>query len=229
MTWFKALAVFGQELMTNPRPMGAACPSSPELARRVARMVGKSPDTFVLEIGAGTGAITSALLRDCVPPHRLIAIERSRSMVTLLQQRFEGVKVVEADACELTTALSTIKDFDPRRITHIVSSLPLRSLLPEQVEKITREIRKLMAYGPQLVQYTYNLRQGSGDMLADLRRSVSSLVWLNLPPARVEVFSAVSVPNSRPQRKNGVSRPTPAASSFLIGSGAKAINASPRH
>ena len=85
MTWFKALAVFGQELMTNPRPMGAACPSSPELARRVARMVGKSPHHFVLEIGAGTGAITAALLRDCVPPQRLIACkatikpDRSRS------------------------------------------------------------------------------------------------------------------------------------------------------
>ena len=87
MTWFKALAVFGQELMTNPRPMGAACPSSPELARRVARLVGKSPDHFVLEIGAGTGAITAALLRDCVPAQRLIAVERSPSLVRQLQDR----------------------------------------------------------------------------------------------------------------------------------------------
>ncbi|MBI3868597.1 MAG: methyltransferase domain-containing protein [Verrucomicrobia bacterium] len=228
MTWFKALAVFGQELMTNPRPIGAACPSSPGLARRVARMVGKSPDHYVLEIGAGTGAITAALLRDCVPAHRLIAVERSPSMVQLLRQRFDGVRVVEADACELTAALSAIKGVDPRRITHIVSSLPLRSLLPEQVEKITREFCKLMAYGPQLVQYTYNLRQGSGEVLANFRRSVSSLVWLNLPPARVEVFCAAPAP-ALSQRSSPKPRRPSSATPFLLASGAKAVNASPRH
>ncbi|HAM72117.1 MAG TPA: hypothetical protein DCM86_10785 [Verrucomicrobiales bacterium] len=192
--WFKSLAIFGRELVSNPRPMGAACPSSPGLARRVARMVGRRPETYVLEIGAGTGAITSALLRHCVPPERLVAIERSPSLVKLLRQRFAGVNIIEGDACDLHRTLERAGGLDLKRITHVVSSLPLRSLPPAQVEQISKEFFKLLAHGSHLVQYTYNLRNGSGEVFADLHRHASSVVWLNLPPARVEVFAASRAP-----------------------------------
>lgn len=226
MTWFKALAVFGQELMANPRPIGAACPSSPRLARRVAKMVGNGDSHYVLEIGAGTGSITSALLKYCVPPERLIAVERSASMVRLLQQRFEGVRIIEGDACELTSTLLRSGEVDLSRITHIVSSLPLRSLEPRQVQQITKEFLKVMKQGTQLIQYTYNLRQGSQELFGRLQQSSSSVVWLNLPPARVEAFTTAPATGPRSDsRKRSSSSSTP----FVLSGGTKVVNASPRN
>ena len=226
MTWFKALAVFGQELITDPRPIGAACPSSPRLARRVARRVGNSPEHYVLEIGAGTGSITSALLKHCVPPERLIALERSASMVRLLQQRFQGVRIIEGDACELTSLLARSGVSDLGRITHIVSSLPLRSLQPDQVQLITGEFLKVMKQRTQLIQYTYNLRHGSRELFDRLYQRSSSVVWLNLPPARVEAFSTVPATEPRSgSRKRPPAKPAP----FVLTGGTKVVNASPRH
>lgn len=224
--WLKALTVFGQELVSNPRPIGAACPSSPGLARRVARMVGRPPNNYVLEIGAGTGSITAALLRDCVPPERLIAVERSSSMVNLLRQRFRGVRIIEGDACDLVATLRRHGNIDLGAISHVVSSLPLRSLPHEQVEKITREFLRILSHGSHLVQYTYNLRQGSGNVLGDFRRKSSSVVWLNLPPARVEVFSMAGANGTSKHPSNfedaSVNNP------FALGAGTKHINASHR-
>ena len=227
LPWLKALTVFGQELVSNPRPIGAACPSSPGLARRVARMVGRTRDNYILEIGAGTGAITAALLRDCVPPERLIAVERSPSMVNLLRQRFGQVRIIEGDACDLVDTLKRHGDIDLRSITHVVSSLPLRSLPADQVTKITSQFLRILSHGSHLVQYTYNLRHGSGSVFGQFRRRSSSVVWLNLPPARVELFSASGAAQDAEQR--GSFEHVASESPFRIAPSAKQANASPRH
>src|SRR5882757_1586286 len=54
---------FGGELLSNPGPVGSAVPSSRFLARRMASFLPRSPKGYVVELGAGTGAITAALLR----------------------------------------------------------------------------------------------------------------------------------------------------------------------
>jgi phospholipid N-methyltransferase len=189
-------------------------------------MVGRRSDNFVVEVGAGTGAITAALLRHCVSPDRLVAIERSPAMAKLLQQRFSGVRVIEGDACHLHDTLERQAGIDTHRITHIVSSLPLRSLPADQVERISKEFFKLLSHGSRLVQYTYNLRQGSVEMFSDLHRHDTSVVWLNVPPARVEVFAASGAPSAG---THGVFNGRHAASKFSLPPGAKAANASPRH
>ena len=40
----------------------------------------------------------------------------------------------------------------------------------------------------QLIQYTYDLRRQGNRALAQFTREASSIVWLNLPPARVDSF-----------------------------------------
>ncbi|MBM3846354.1 MAG: methyltransferase domain-containing protein [Verrucomicrobia bacterium] len=222
-SWIRALKVFGKELIADPRPIGAACPSSPKLARRVAQAVGNKPGNFILEIGAGTGAITAALLRHCAPMHRLIAVERSPSMVQHLRHRFADLRIIEGDACRLSETLRHLRDVDPRSITHVVSSLPLRSLPDNDVELITGEFSRLLAHGAQLVQYTYNLKEGSSGVFSRLRRKSASVVWFNLPPALVEVFA--SAPERQPARPS----PGVRAPAFSVGAGAKPVNAAPRH
>ena len=51
------------EFLRNPGAVGALCPSSERLAARIARQVDLSREGWIVELGAGTGVVTAALLR----------------------------------------------------------------------------------------------------------------------------------------------------------------------
>ncbi len=67
-----------------------------ELAGRIAELATTPPGGSVVEIGAGTGALTAALLERAA---RVIAIERDRDLVPLL--RLELAAAIESGALEL--------------------------------------------------------------------------------------------------------------------------------
>ena len=188
----KHLTLFGAELLANPRAIGAACPSSPLLARRVASHVRRPDDAYVLELGAGTGSITAALLRSGVPADRLVVVERSASMVRALRRRFPMALVVEGDAAEICELVHKEFGLAEADFSHIVSSLPLRSIPRPVSERIAHAIQNFLCHGARLIQYTYDLRKGSTGWFGRLGHVQSSVVWLNVPPARVDLFSAAS-------------------------------------
>jgi phosphatidylethanolamine/phosphatidyl-N-methylethanolamine N-methyltransferase len=133
---------FGGELLNNPGPVGSAVPSSRFLARRIAGFLPRSPKGYVVELGAGTGAITAALLDRGIPADRLISVERSETMVRLLQRRFPSVKVALGDAAKLRMLLKAYLTGDSREVSYVVSSLPLRSLPETVVRSIMTETRQ---------------------------------------------------------------------------------------
>jgi len=186
-----SLAVFGGELIANPRPVGAAVPSSRSLAKRMADLLPLDPPGYVVELGAGTGAITEALLERGISPDRIIPIEISAGMTRHLRHRFPGLNVLQGNAARLSGLLRKHLDFDKETVSHIVSSLPLRSLAPEDVTRIMREVKRVLAKDGCLIQYTYDLRRGMHPALAGFARVTTSVVWFNLPPARVDVFRAI--------------------------------------
>lgn len=183
-----SLAVFGVELLANPDQVGAAVPSSRALARRLAACIPRKPPGYVVELGAGTGAVTQALLDHGVPAERLIPVELSRPMVRHLRQRFPQLNVLAGDASQLSRLLFRQLELAPGSISHIVSSLPLRSLPKDLVQRIAAEIALVLPPTGRFIQYTYDLRRDTHDALADFTRTRTSIVWFNLPPARVDVF-----------------------------------------
>jgi phosphatidylethanolamine/phosphatidyl-N-methylethanolamine N-methyltransferase len=183
------LALFAREILTNPRNMGAACPSSARLARVMAAQVPLHDSGLVLELGAGTGVVTQALLQRGIAPERLVSIEISTSLAQHLHSRFPAIRVIHGDAGQLHKLIGE----DYAHITTIVSSLPLRSLPLPVVEAISRQLQPLLQQGAALVQFTYDLRKRPLTYLhlhamPELRRTNSQIVWRNLPPARVDVF-----------------------------------------
>lgn len=183
-----SLVAFGSELLNNPRPIGSAMPSSPFLARRMASYLPRAPRGYVIELGAGTGAITAALLKRGIPPEQIIPVERSESMVRLLKRRFPFLKIALGDASELRTLLRTFLAKDNIEISHVVSSLPLRSLPENVVTNIIREVHAVLPKEGKLVQYTYNLSKTSHPCLSGFKRIRTTIVWANVPPARLDVF-----------------------------------------
>src|ERR1700760_2360757 len=97
--------IFLKSLARDPRSVGAVAPSSPRLSRLVASSV-DSFDSTVLEVGAGTGSITEALLERGLRPERLFIIERDPLLVAYLRHRFPGVRVRCGDALHASSILA---------------------------------------------------------------------------------------------------------------------------
>ena len=179
---------FGSELLNNPRPVGSALPSSPFLARRIASLLPQTPTGYVVELGAGTGAITSALLDRGIPADRLVPVERSAAMVKLLQRRFPAVHVALGDAVHLRSLLRSHLGTAACEVSYVVSSLPLRSLPTDDVRRIVGEIHSVLHPEGKLLQYTYDLRRTPHRSLSGFKRCYTTVVWANFPPARLDVF-----------------------------------------
>lgn len=169
--------------LTRPTLVGALAPSSRRLARAMAEQVG--PAGAVIELGAGTGAVTAAL-RVAAPGLPLLAVELQRHLAAGLQRRFPDVEVSCAAAHEVLDECALAPGD-----TVLVSSLPFRSL-PEPLRTTT--LQALLVFveahpGRRLVQYTYQPRPPFRlPGTSRLQWTLCGVVWGNLPPAGVWVL-----------------------------------------
>lgn len=173
--------LFAKECLRAPRSVGAICPSGPALAKAMAARVADG-NGLVVELGAGTGVVTAALLRRGITPARLVVLERSEAMVTLLRRRFPQLTIVHGDAASLS-------DYLPKgaQVDCIVSSLPFVSIPEEIRTRIISQIKSLLQ-GGSLLQYTYLWAKESCLTRAGLTCVSTTTVWKNMPPARVMEF-----------------------------------------
>lgn len=184
--------MFAQELLDKPRAVGAVWPSSQALARRMAAQVPVDGTGWVVELGGGTGAITEAILARGVLPERLLVVERSGVFVRHLRQRFPAVRVLQGDAAKLAQLLPAGASVDA-----IVSSLPLRSLPAPEAGEILAQWVRVCATGGIVIQFTYDLPGLRRHQPPGFRPCASSIVWHNLPPARVLTFARSEARSNR--------------------------------
>jgi len=97
--------LFFKRLLKNPRALGAVTPSSLALANFICRHVESTPESYVVEIGAGTGRFTRALLRFGVAPAQLYVVEMDPELCKFLTQHFPQVTVINGDARSLLDIL----------------------------------------------------------------------------------------------------------------------------
>lgn len=135
----------------------------------------------IVELGAGTGPVTEALLRRGVPPRDLFVVEKQSALADALKFRFPDTRVVCCSADSLTSILSV-------RARAVVSSLPFRSLPEDVCVSISREIDRVLAPGGLYIQFTYALLGKLPFAPSGFEPVRSSIVWLNIPPAKVVVL-----------------------------------------
>jgi phosphatidylethanolamine/phosphatidyl-N-methylethanolamine N-methyltransferase len=179
--------LFLQEWLANPQRTGAVAPSSPKLAAAMARWLPSDPESFVLELGPGTGAVTQALIKRGLREERLVAIERNPKMARLLRQRFPRARIITGDAWQLDVLLRECHE-PIESVGAVISSLPLLNFTPAEAGTLVEKIRAILDHGGKWVQYSYHLGNGHHKSATHFRRLASKIIWLNLPPARVNVY-----------------------------------------
>lgn len=175
------VGLFLRRWMANPLQMGSVVPSSPALGRRIAALVERSGDEVVVELGAGTGAITRALLAGGVPAERLVVVEIVPDMAQHLARAFPGVTVVQGDAFALPEALpAALKG----RIGTAICGIPLVLLPIEQQRRFVAAV-EAVAPGRGFLLYTYCIT--SPLPYRALGLTAKREVWtpMNFPPASV--------------------------------------------
>lgn len=105
----------------------------PNLCRKLVAAVEPGPETTVVEVGPGQGALTGLLLDAGA---RVVAVEKDHRLVPFLRERFEGTgrfRVVEGDALELPFDSLDL----PPNATSFLSNLPYAVTSPMLLHVMT--------------------------------------------------------------------------------------------
>lgn len=177
------LGQFLMEIARNPFQIGAVWPSSPALARSMARWLPEGGDHPVLELGPGTGIVTEELLAAGLLEERLVAVEKSPALARSMQTRFPRARILSGDALEIRELLQG------QKVCAVFSGLPLKVFKPDQVLRLASQIEGCLLPGAPWIQFSYQL-VSSRPPAPSFRATNSQLVWRNIPPARVSVYRA---------------------------------------
>jgi phosphatidylethanolamine/phosphatidyl-N-methylethanolamine N-methyltransferase len=184
-------ALFLKRWLRRPLAMGAVMPSGRLLAEAMARTtksVLEDRPGHVVELGAGTGEVTKALLAAGIAPERLALVERDPELAIFLRRHFPGPRIIEGDAARLSRLLA---DHGVGSVAAVVSSLPLLSLPAGVVNGIVGGVFEVLPRGAALVQFTYGPTPPVPRALRErlhLDGAHGKRIWRNVPPAVVWTF-----------------------------------------
>ena len=165
----------------DPVAVGLPLASSPWTARRLAQAAldaaipGSGP---VLELGAGTGPVTEALIEAGCPLDQLIVVERDPDLCRTLGRRFCGLQVIQGDALKIGDMLARTQ------VSVVLSGLPMRAVAPDAAARYYAGAFQLMPPGGTIIQYTYGFRSPVELNGAPLKLDAQFVgrEWRNVPP-----------------------------------------------
>jgi phosphatidylethanolamine/phosphatidyl-N-methylethanolamine N-methyltransferase len=177
----EALTAFLKSVYRDPTRAGAVAPSSSALSARMASLV-RQDVSHVLEIGAGTGAFTRALLERGIPSGCVWAVEIDPSLASFLEQQFPEVHVLCGNALDLAALLPPSVQ---GRIDTVVSGVPMRNLSRQERRETVASVLQVLRPGGEFLQFTYGFRSPIETKGPSLQAERLGRVWSNLPPAAV--------------------------------------------
>ena len=176
----------------NPAKVGAIAPSSPYLARDMARVVPSCGHPVVVEIGPGTGAVSAAVRERLPDGSRHLAIEVDRGMVEQLRKTSPWVEVIQGDAANLRDLLH---DSGVESVDAVISGLPWAIFSARDQDAILDEIGQILTPEGALTTFAYVHALGMSGARQFRKRLglafdevvTTRTVWRNLLPARTYV------------------------------------------
>jgi phospholipid N-methyltransferase len=181
---------FLREFIRSPLRTAAVLPSSAWLAAPMVAGIPERGEPVVVELGAGTGAFTSAIQRRLSGRGRHIVVELNDRFAAEIARAYPSAEVVCADAVRLPGLLAGLR---AGPVDAVVSGLPWVAYAgqPPLVESVAR----VLAPTGVCTQFAYTWTRWAAParrLLDDLRAHfeevvTTATVWRNLPPAVVYV------------------------------------------
>ena len=168
----------------DPVAVGLPFASSYWTARRLAQAAldaavpGNGP---ILELGAGTGPVTEALIETGCPVQQIVVVERDAELCGSLARRFCGLQVLHGNALELGGILARARISSVRVV---LSGLPMRAVPPQAAARCYAQAFQRMPSGGAIIQYTYGFRPpvDPGEAVLKLDATFVGREWRNVPP-----------------------------------------------
>ncbi|MET9615479.1 class I SAM-dependent methyltransferase [Kitasatospora indigofera] len=195
------------EAARDLRTTGAVAPSGRALARVLTEPVGARPSRpmAVLEAGAGTGAVTRALVPQLPRGSSLDIVESNPRFAGRLRRLVASHPDLLSRPARVEVHQTRVEELDTdARYDVIVSGLPLTNFAPDQVERIMSRYMDLLHPGGILTYFAYlGTRRARAltasraearrhaevdEVMAAYQRAYATgrwSVWANLPPAHV--------------------------------------------
>jgi phospholipid N-methyltransferase len=164
------------------RTSGTIVRSSPYLINRLLRSIDFAAARTIVQLGAGTGCITRAVLKRLRPDARLIVLELNEAFIDECRD-IRDRRLTMLHACA-TTLPHVITELGLTRVDHVVSSLPLAIMDEALVEQILEVSQAALAPGGMFLQYQYSLKHHAA-LVKRYEDVQLGFTLVNIPPAFV--------------------------------------------
>lgn len=175
--------LFFKQMLKNPKTLGAITPSSQALGAFISKHVRLTTEGYCVEIGAGTGSLSLALLQAGMDPSRLFVVELDPVLAEFLQQKLPTeVTILTGDARSLSTLLPhTIIG----KVDTVISGIPMMNLKTKiQTELIQSSFEIMQPHG-SFLQFSYGPMSPLPAKKLGLKKTRIGHVLLNIPPASI--------------------------------------------
>lgn len=187
--------VFAAEALSNFYMVAAVAPSSKHLVGAMIAPLPRSEPLVAVEMGAGTGAMTKALLRELPRRATLIVFEINPRFFNYLKVNFSDPRLVLINK-SVENLGSELRARGIDHVDMVVSSLGLGFMPEEQHRAIFDGLKPFVGPDTVLTQYQYifNVHFANGRLRRHSMRPLlneyfasveSKTIWRNMPPANV--------------------------------------------
>ena len=148
------------------------------------------PQGYVIDVGAGTGSFSRALLNGGVSSERLVLIEKDATLASFLRKNFPHLTLWQDDAANVRQLISR---YQIAPVNFILSGLPLPSIPWRKRYRILLTIRRSLQDGGFYGQLTYlPFLCIGGKLLQRIGLKVTGRVFAfwNVPPGSVWILTA---------------------------------------
>lgn len=169
-------------LIKSFRTSGTITPSSKVLIKTLLAPIDFESARCIIELGPGTGCVTSSILDRMHPECVLICFEVNGDFVNQLEA-LQDTRLRVVNACA-SSIRSILDDLNIEKVDHIVSSLPLSLIDDEVVKRILESVKSNLCEGGRFLQFQYSL-SNYAELKPIFKNVRLDFTFRNMPPAFV--------------------------------------------
>ncbi|MEK6855338.1 MAG: methyltransferase domain-containing protein [Nanoarchaeota archaeon] len=138
--------------ITHINETGTIFPCSKYVGKAMAKLMPLQRGETIIELGAGTGAITKELLKNLDKNQRLLCFEINETFCEILKKIADKrIRVIKDNAGNFPRYLE-------RKTQCVISTLPIAIFSREEKNNLLSSIKESLSYKGKFIQFQYSLK-----------------------------------------------------------------------